>query len=259
MYLELLNEKIYYNYENDSKKPLVVYIHGLGGSAALGENYLKFKNRNYRLLCFDLVGRGKSSFNQNISMDFWIENIKEVLNSLNIKEFFILSHSLGCYLSSKILLDKQFSVSNCLYIAPFNPFIESDCQIRTKIASIYPSEITKTSAIETLVETYNKIDKEIAKQFLINGVDSYIKNRDVLLDFVSQRFYDNEVLETYKSISNFEIVAASDDKVVSIDSLNKLANIKGKKFISLDGGHDVIVTQTNKINELVNDMVSLKK
>ena len=110
-----------------------------------------------------------------------------------------------------------------------------------------------------MVETYNKIDKEVAKQFLINDVNSYMKNRDVLLDFISQRFYDNEVLETYKSISNFEIVAASDDKVVSIDSLNKLAIIKGKKFITLEGGHDVIVTQTNKINELVNDMVSIKK
>ncbi|MDE7087987.1 MAG: alpha/beta hydrolase, partial [Malacoplasma sp.] len=120
MYLDFCNEKIYYSYENNTK-PVVVFIHGLGGKAIYGEDFKKFNNRNYQLLCFDLVGRGNSSYNQNLSLELWIKNIETVLEKLKVNNFYVLAHSFGCYLTANLLLNKKFNIKNSLLITPYNP------------------------------------------------------------------------------------------------------------------------------------------
>ncbi|MDE5553111.1 MAG: alpha/beta hydrolase [Malacoplasma sp.] len=255
MFINLLGEKIYYSLEEDSNKPLVVFIHGLGGLAETGESFKKIENRKYRLLCFDLIGRGKSSYNKKISLDLWFKNIQLVLDELKIKKFYILAHSLGGYLSAKLLQDKRFDILDSLLITPYNPFVQENDQIRSRIANLYPKPINKNTSEIELKKVYQKIDHKLAELFLINNEDIYIKDRDVMIDFIDQNFYDKEMKEVYLKAKNFKLVAATNDEVVPLSSLEKLANLTNKELTILEGGHDVIVTSENKINELINKMI----
>lgn len=255
MFINLLNEKIYYSLEEDNNKPLVVFIHGLGGFAQTGENFKKFANRNYRLLCFDLIGRGNSSYNQKLSLDLWFKNIQLILTKLKIKKFYILAHSLGGYLSVKLLQDKHFDIVDSLLVVPYNPFVESENQIRKRISKLYPKPIDKTTEDIELKKNYQVIDHELAELFLINNENIYIKDRDIMVDFLDQQFYDKKMKEAYLKAKKFKIIAATNDEVVPLKSLEKLAKLTNKKLTILEGGHDVIDTSDKKINELINKMI----
>ncbi|MDE5767323.1 MAG: alpha/beta hydrolase [Malacoplasma sp.] len=255
MYLDFCNEKIYYSYEN-STKPVVVFIHGLGGKAIYGEDFRKFNNRNYQLICFDLVGRGNSSYNQSLSLELWIKNIETVLEKLKVNNFYILAHSFGCYLTANLLLNKKFNIKNSLLITPYNPFVEPSSNFRQKILKIYPDEISEEESEKNLQNFYDKADKKITEEFEIFNFDIYKKDLKIMKKFTSQIFHDVNMKNDYEKSNNYEIIAADNDLVVPYDSVQKLADFKNKKTFVFKGGHDIIITHAKEINDLINKMVT---
>ena len=254
MYLNFCNEQIYYSYENNSK-PIVVFIHGLGGKAIYGEDFRKFNNRNYQLLCFDLIGRGKSSYNQNLSLELWIKNIEHVLEELKINSFYVLAHSFGCYLTANLLTNKKFNIKNSLLITPYNPFVEQTSNFREKILKIYPNEISENETEINLLNVYEKVDKKITEEIEIFNFDIYKKDLKIMKKFTSQIFHDVNMKNDYEKTNDYEIVAADNDLVVPYSSVKKLADFKNKKAIVFKGGHDIIITHAKEINDLINEMV----
>ena len=258
MYLDFLNEKIYYSFE-DNSKPLVVFIHGLGGKAIYGEDFKKIDNRNYQILSFDLVGRGNSSYNNPITLQLWIDNIKAVLKELKIKKFYVLAHSFGCYLTANLLLDKDFEIIDSLLITPYNPFVKKECNFRQKILKIYPDNIDENTPLDKLLECYESVDKQILEEFEIFNFEIYRKDLQIMKKFTDQKFHDEKLLNDYNKATNFEIVAADNDLVVPYESMIELAKFKNKSPIVFNGGHDIIITHLKQISDLIEKMIMNKK
>lgn len=254
MYINLLNEKIYYEIE-DNNKPLVVFIHGMGGSSSILEAYKNFDNRNYRLLSFDLIGRGNSSCNQPITSKLWLENVKEILKKLNINNFFLLCHSFGCYLGSEILCDKSFKIINNLFVAPYNQYIEKNTFFREKIGKIYPASITLETSQKELDDIYKTIDKEEAKSVLIKNEHDYFINRPIMLDINDESFYSEKMNNSYNKCGTINIVGGESDLVVPKTSLEKLQKLNNNSLIFVDGKHTIISTHAKEINEILNTLI----
>lgn len=252
MEINFLNEKIYYFCE-DNSKPLVVYIHGLGGKAEFAENLLKFDNRKYRILCFDLAGRGKSTFNDPISVNKWLENIYYVLDHLNIRDFYLLAHSFGCYLATEIMNSKKYNVINNVLVAPYNPYIPTNSPLGWKISSIYPKNFTSLNEAKSLYENY--IDKELAKTLLITDYVTYFKNKELMLSFIDEDFYKTRMMNSYKTLK-LNILAGIEDPIASLESCikTKILN-KDSTILKVDGGHDIIITQIQGINNFLNNFI----
>lgn len=254
MYIELLNESIYYFLENDNQKPLVVYIHGLGGKADFFEQYSKFTNRNYRILAFDLIGRGNTKTNQNLSIDLWLENIHAVLNALNIKEFYLLSHSLGAYLASEIINSKKYNILNSVFVAPFNCFVNKDSQFLQKIKSIYSNR--NLNDLQILKDQYEEINKEIASTLLINSYEDYVYNCQLLTTLIDINFYNKKMLKAFRKLVPTNFIVAKNDSVVNLESIKELCLLnKPLSCEIIDGEHNIIVTQKEFINEYLNKIV----
>lgn len=207
------------------------------------------------MLNFDLIGRGQSSLNQNLSSELWVKNVKELLKKLNINNFYLFSHSFGGYLASEIMADPSFKVINNLYVAPYNPYIERNTDFRMKIASLYPKEVTKETEVSELKEIYKKIDHKIAETVLIKNEEDYIKSRDLMLDILDDNFYQKTMFKSYHAANTINMIGGDIDNIVPPDSLKKLQELNNNSLIFMDGKHNIVVTKMQEIHDILNSQI----
>jgi pimeloyl-ACP methyl ester carboxylesterase len=84
----------YYSFTDNSSDPLV-FIHGVGLDHRMWEPQISSLN-NYSLITYDLLGHGKTPYNQEeITMNDFSKQLKSLLDFLNIKEINLIGFSLG--------------------------------------------------------------------------------------------------------------------------------------------------------------------
>lgn len=251
MYLDILNEKVYCSELENSDKPIVVYIHGLGGKASFFENFSSL-NRDYRIFAFDLIGRGNSSWNQNLSIDLWLENINLVLDELNINNFYLVSYSFGCYLATKIINSKKYNILDSLFICPYNGFINLNTPFIEKILSIYPKKQLNDNEMKMIYESLND---DVLKAFKIETFEHYCWNYQLLSNFFDKNFYSDEMYQSYKEAGKINILGGKNDPVVPEYSLNKLVGLNESNLTMIDGDHLLVVSSSEIINNKINEMI----
>ncbi|MBI2507369.1 alpha/beta hydrolase [Candidatus Woesearchaeota archaeon] len=100
MYLSK-KKKISYNYINkDSKKPVLVFLHGLGANSTTWKGVISnLKNKNLPILYQDLRGHGKSEIFSNYELEEFAKDLNEILKKEKIKKIILIGHSLGGMIS----------------------------------------------------------------------------------------------------------------------------------------------------------------
>lgn len=90
---------LHYEISGQGKIPLVL-LHGFMENTSIWEDMIPHLSNDFRLIKIDLLGHGKSPVYSEIhTMELMAEMVKEVLDTLNIKKFHILGHSMGGYVS----------------------------------------------------------------------------------------------------------------------------------------------------------------
>lgn len=91
--------QIDYNKTNETSKTLV-FIHGFLESLDIWTNFYQNLSKAFRVVCIDLPGHGDSAMlGKEHSMQNMANSVKEVLNTLNIKDCILIGHSMGGYVS----------------------------------------------------------------------------------------------------------------------------------------------------------------
>lgn len=79
---------------------MVVLLHGYLESKEMWNDLAAFLSKNYRVICPDLPGHGKSTFEGNeVSMELAAKAVKNLLNSLKIEKCVLIGHSMGGYVA----------------------------------------------------------------------------------------------------------------------------------------------------------------
>jgi pimeloyl-ACP methyl ester carboxylesterase len=103
-YIEGKYGKIFYRLQGPKDGDRVVCIHGIGSSNEswkyLSKHLASSTKKKFRVLTFDLYGRGNSSFtNEKQTADFFNEQIVEVIDKTHFMEhhtsFAMIGHSMG--------------------------------------------------------------------------------------------------------------------------------------------------------------------
>ncbi|WP_013321863.1 alpha/beta fold hydrolase [Gloeothece verrucosa] len=86
--------------ENSLPKPVMVFIHGWGGSARYWRKTAKELSQNFDCLLYDLRGFGRSKLPQTpVEVTYELEeyalDLAALLDALNIKRVYLHSHSMG--------------------------------------------------------------------------------------------------------------------------------------------------------------------
>ncbi|MGV2392613.1 UNVERIFIED_CONTAM: alpha/beta fold hydrolase [Campylobacter lari] len=119
-YLNIYNENIYFTIEDDNEnKPIIFFVHGYADSSKTLYSLLKITNRNYKLAALDLPGCGKSTNNNNITIEYYCKIVQKVIEKEFLgKEIYLLSHSMG---SIPCLVNlKMNNIKHLIMLCPLN-------------------------------------------------------------------------------------------------------------------------------------------
>jgi pimeloyl-ACP methyl ester carboxylesterase len=88
------------NYNDSGDGELIVLLHGYLETSAIWDSFAEKLSRSFRVVSIDLPGHGGSeSFSENHSMDFIATVIRELMEDLGAKKFFLAGHSMGGYVT----------------------------------------------------------------------------------------------------------------------------------------------------------------
>lgn len=90
------NEKI--SFSDEGKGRAVVLLHGFLGSKEIWNETRSLLNKQFRVISIDLPGHGGSAcFGYVHGMDLLAKAVKAVMDSLRLKKYIIVGHSMGGY------------------------------------------------------------------------------------------------------------------------------------------------------------------
>jgi pimeloyl-ACP methyl ester carboxylesterase len=114
---------IHYQLEGSPDAPLVVFVHGFSAPSYMWDNNRKVvANAGYRVLTFDLYGRGYSS-RPNVRYDkqLFVDQIEQLTQQLAPnKPFHIVGLSMGGAITSAFVVQNPGNILSVGYVAPFN-------------------------------------------------------------------------------------------------------------------------------------------
>jgi pimeloyl-ACP methyl ester carboxylesterase len=78
----------------------VVFLHGFLGSSEIWQGLTADLKKSYRVICIDLPGHGKTPcIGYAHSMDRMARSVKAVMDSLRLKKYVMVGHSMGGYVA----------------------------------------------------------------------------------------------------------------------------------------------------------------
>lgn len=87
-------------YTDSGKGKAVVLLHGYLESLDIWDAFSAELRKDYRVICFDIPGHGKSDMlDESQTMEQIAYHIKKALESLGIEKCFLVGHSMGGYLT----------------------------------------------------------------------------------------------------------------------------------------------------------------
>ncbi len=106
--MQILHKNTTVYFTSTGKGTAVVLLHGFLENSTMWSEITKVLSKNYRVICIDLLGHGKTENHGYIhTMKEQAEMVKTVLNSLRLRKFILVGHSMGGYIA--LAFSKLFS------------------------------------------------------------------------------------------------------------------------------------------------------
>ena len=97
-YYKYQGKKIHYISEGEGNT--ILLLHGFMESSEIWKSFSKELSVNFRIICIDLPGHGKSECISVIhSMELMADVVKQILDHLAVSSFVLIGHSMGGYVS----------------------------------------------------------------------------------------------------------------------------------------------------------------
>jgi pimeloyl-ACP methyl ester carboxylesterase len=102
--------------EPGGKGETLVFVHGLGGSVNTWYPQIQVLKRDYRLLCYDLAGSGRSPIPENISISSHVEDLLSVMEQSGEKRVHLAGHSMGTIICQHLAASMPGRVASMVLI-----------------------------------------------------------------------------------------------------------------------------------------------
>jgi pimeloyl-ACP methyl ester carboxylesterase len=190
------------NFSDTGRGRVVVLLHGFLGSHKIWSKTTLNLSKSYRVIAIDLPGHGATDcFGYVHTMDLMAKCVKAVMQSLNLKKYVIIGHSMGGYVGlafADLFPDSLRGL--CLFHSTAYADTEEkkvDRNRAVKIVkrnpSIYTTEVIKNlfatkhlNRLKTEISFAQKIASTISKQSIISSLEGMKDrpNRDIILGLV---------------------------------------------------------------------------
>lgn len=202
-------------YSDAGKGKTVVLLHGFMESLEVWSGIAENLEKDYRVICIDLLGHGKSQNLEPIhTMELQADMIKDVLEELKIETYNLIGHSMGGYITLAFLEKYPEKIERfCLFHS--SPFADSP---------------------------QAKINRDREIEFIMEGRKGLIINVNIPKMFADENFVSNsDEISFAKNIalnnSNEGIIAALEGMKQRPQRTQTLKYSK-KPFLLFMGKHD---------------------
>lgn len=225
--------------DQGSGKINIVLIHGLGASHSVWSKVVDDLSRDHRVVALDLLGFGKSSRTQDLSVDDLVDNLSLLLEQLAVRENVILiGNSLGAIAAARFAA-RTSSVGVTGLILVGTAFIEgipknADPMLLARRASPAPDEVGEY--VQRVVHPDNRESVSIMDlaAFRANAND-FLSSLSILHSLQQEQGLTNGAL---KSIRVPVLVVHGDsDRIAPIQPAEMLAK-------ALPDGHLAVMSKT---------------
>lgn len=189
-------------FSDTGKGRLVVLLHGFLGSHHIWENTISELSKSYRVIAIDLPGHGTTDcFGYVHTMELLAKCVKAVMDSLRLKKYVIIGHSMGGYVGLALAdLYPDNLKGLCLFHS--SAYADSDEKKRDRTRSvrivkanhkIYTTEVIKNlfatknaKYLKTDIAFAQKIASKVSKRSIIAALEGMKDrpNRDMILGMV---------------------------------------------------------------------------
>ena len=189
-------------FSDTGKGRVVVLLHGFLGSHQIWEQTTTQLSKSYRVIAIDLPGHGNTDcFGYVHTMDLIAKCVKAVMDSLRLKKYVIIGHSMGGYVGlayADLFPDNLKGL--CLFHSSAYADSEEKKRDRTRSIKIVKAnhKIYTTEVIKNLFATKNskylkteiafaqKIASKVSKQSIVAALEGMKDrpNRDLVLGMV---------------------------------------------------------------------------
>ncbi|MAG45541.1 MAG: hypothetical protein CMH63_02085 [Nanoarchaeota archaeon] len=251
-------KKIYYNFINKkSKKPVLVFLHGLGVNWTVWKPILEyFKKQNHPILYQDLRGHGKNAFFDSYQLEDFAQDLNEILNKEKIKKVILIGHSLEGMIS---LIFYKF------YKSKLKKLILLNTTYKNPIPKWYLYFIGPIDRFITKIVTHTFLKKLYKYRDF-----SKLKNNSNFTLVLKNMFYRREMqFECIKNITNLDltslikqikiptlIIASTKDELFSPKIEKRMHKyIKTSKLEILKGTHALPLKKAELIAKEIQDFI----
>ncbi|MBD3363545.1 alpha/beta fold hydrolase [Candidatus Dojkabacteria bacterium] len=242
----------YLSFNETSKIPPIVILHGWGGSIKslkkLGE---KLKNKvSNPIYILDLPGFGLSPLPQKLmTTEDYKNSVKHFMQEKKLQNTILIGHSFGGKISLSFATSKEKNISKMILINSSG--IKPKNNLKKKFAQIIKTIIPKTLQKNNLL-------KKFFYYYVLRERD-YLKAGELkqsLSQIVNEHF-DNELANTEIPVL---IIWGVKDQYVPLWMGEKLQNfIPNSTFITVDeGGHDLPIKHPELVSEIISNWLKNK-
>ena len=110
-----------------SEKPVLVILHGYGGSGSVFYNVLEYLTKHFTVIFVDLTGMGGSSRTNDIDVtkmtaesfvDYFVGHLEKWREKLKLTDFYFACHSFGGFIGSHFALRNHKHIKKLVLMSP---------------------------------------------------------------------------------------------------------------------------------------------
>lgn len=238
MIVEYKSISVYFT--DDGEGQVVVLLHGFLSNSTMWNSFIPELRKKNRIISIDLLGHGKTECLGYIhSMELMADAVSAVLNSLKIKKFSIIGHSLGGYVALA-LAEKH--PKKIIGLCLMNSTAEEDSPERMKLRN-RAIKVSKTNFADLVkvsipnlfrpknISIYTEEIKTLKKEALKTSIQGYIATQEGMKIRKNREF----ILQSL----NFKkmMIISRKDPVLEYHTLIKQANRAKMKIVEFPDGH----------------------
>ncbi len=193
-YIEVTGGKIWYHIIGEGNETPILFLHG--GPGGTSKSFYNFAELSVDrpVILFDQLGSGRSDYHTDttlMTVEIFVEQLEQLKNALNLKEYYLYGHSWGGLLGLAYYLEHPEHMKSLIFGSPLisTPLWISDAD--TLLTSLHDS---LQSVIQISIKNgdFNSIE--------------YLQAESV--------FYDNFILRTSRIKSKYDTVPKESNRTI---------------------------------------------
>lgn len=212
-----------YQYFKSDKKETLVFLHGFCENISIFNHQIVALQASYNLLCIDLPGFGLSAVFNDVTIPKMADEVKLVIDYLNISDCVLLGHSMGGYVT--LVFAKKYSHL-------------------LKGFGLIHSTAAKDS-FERLAKR-----KQLVNFIKKNGSETFFKTffPDLFFDKELNKIQINALIENANATDSKGIIEALKAMMMREETFDVLEKTQLPVFFAI-GKHDSIITENDMFSQ----------